>query len=266
MKIFEFMQPQRSDEAVGTALRGIGSVAAQAVNKSLGTNIGGTAAGARAAPGFAGQAAANANRVMITKLAQEQAELWAQSLQAALKQSGTPYMSQLSQTELAKIATDMVNRTLDRTGLDNYLQLANVVDPARRPEAQTLQRTITDLVAKLGKTAVSPTIRAGELERENQTIWNELATAIARMQNLVTFYRKQPGSQSGAQPGAGQTAASLTPGGANTVLNAAMQATGIGMNNLRRLNAVIRQGGQQLNITTTGSPTLDALLKAARLI
>jgi hypothetical protein len=257
MKIFEFMQPQRTDEALGTALKGIGSVAAQAVNKSLGTNLGGTSAGAQAAPGFAGQAAAQANQGMIKKLAQEQAELWAQSLQAALKQSGTPYTSQLNQAELVKIATGMVNRTLDRTGLDNYQQLISAVDQTKRPEAQALQKTITDLVTRLGKTAVSPTIRTGELERENQTIWNELATAIAKAQNLVTFNRKQLGT--------GQTAA-IPPGGANPQLQAAMQATGINRATLAKLNAVVRQSGQKLNITTTGSATLDALLKAAKLL
>lgn len=256
MKIYEFMQPQRSDEAVGTALRGIGSVAAQSVNRALGTNMGGVTAGAQAAPGFAGQAAAKANQAMITKLAQEQAGLWAQSLQAALKQSGTPYTSQLNAAELTKIATDMVNRTLDRTGLDNYLQLANAVEQAKRPEAQALQKSMTDLIARLSKTATSPSIRAGELERENQTIWTELATAIAQAQNLVTFNRKQTGA---AQPTAAST-------GANTQLQAAMQATGITRAALAKLNAVIRQSGQKLNITTTGSTTLDALLKAAKLI
>lgn len=256
MKIFEFMQPQRTDEALGTALRGIGSVAAQAINKSMGTNIGGVAAGAQAAPGFAGQAAAKVNQTLVKQLAQEQAGLWAQSLQAALKQSGTPYMSQLNQAELAKIATDMVNRTLDRTGLNSYQQLANAVDQAKRPEAQALQKTMTDLITRLSKTAVSPSIRAGELEKENQTIWGELANTIAQTQNLITFNRKQSGFS-------GSTS---TPGGANPQLQAAMQATGINRAALAKLNAVVRQSGQKLNVTTTGSATVDALLKAAKLI
>lgn len=255
MKIYEFMQPQRTDEALGTALRGIGSVAAQAVNKGLGTNIGGVTAGAQAAPGFAGQAAAQANQALVKKLAQEQSGLWAQSLQAALKQSGTPYMSQLNQADLTKIATDMVNRTLDRTGLNNYQQLAGAVDQKQSALAQTLQKNITDLITRLSKTAVSPNIGAGELERENQTIWNELANNIAQAQNLVTFNRKQTGA-----------AAATALGGANPQLQAAMQATGINRAALAKLNAVIRQSGQKLNITSTGSSTLDALLKAAKLI
>lgn len=253
MKIFEFMQPHRTDEALGTALRGIGSVAAQAMNQSLGTNIGGVAAGARVAPGFAGSAAAQTNQVLVKQLAQEQAGLWAQSLQAALKQAGTPYMSQLNQAELEKIARDMVNRTLERTTLNSYQQLANTVDPAKKAEAQAVQKSIDTLIQQLAKTAVSPSIRSSELERENARIWNLLATEIAKTQNLATFDRKQ----------------TLTPSTnttANPQLQAAMKATGMNAATLAKLNAVVKQSGQRLNITTTGSATVDALLKAAKLI
>lgn len=257
MKIYEFMQPQRSDEALGQALRGIGSVAAQAVNQGLGTNIGGVGATARAAPGFAGSAAANVNQAMITRLAQEQAQLWTQSLQAALKQSGTVDMSKLDQTQLVKIATDMVNRTLDRTGLDSYQQLVSTVEPTVKADAQLVQDRITKNIALLGKTATSSNIMPGNVEKKNQETWNLLATDIARAQNLVTFNRKQSGISAGT---------TTTPGGANPQLQAAMQATGINRAALAKLNAVVRQSGQKLNVTTTGSATVDALLKAAKLI
>lgn len=253
MKIYEFMQPQRTDEALGTALQGIGSVAAQAINKSLGTNIGGVTAGATAAPGFGAQAAAQANQGMIKQLAQEQSELWAQSLQAALKQARTPYMSQLNQPELEKIAVDMVNRTLDRSGLNSYQQLVNTVDPAKKAEAQAVVRALDFLTNQLAKTAVSPSLSSSALARENVRIWNRLATEIAKTQNLATFNRKQ-------------TLTPATNTAANPQLQAVMQATGINARALARLNAAVRQSGQRLNITTTGSATVDALLKAAKLI
>jgi ribosomal protein L20 len=254
MKIYEFMQPTVANEAVGTALRGIASVAGQAVNTALGTNIGGTAAGARAAPGFTDTAAAQANQGMIKQLAQEQSELWAQSLQAALRQSGSPYMSQLNQANLEKIARDMVNRTLDRTAINNYQQLAGVVDTSKTAEARVLQKNIDNLVLQLAKTAVSPTIRSSELQRENIKIWTQLAEKIAQTQNLATFHRKQLATMPG------------NTGAANPQLQAAMKATGINAATLAKLNAVVKQSGQRLNITTTGSATVDALLKAAKLI
>lgn len=253
MKIYEFMQPHSTNEALGAALRGIGSVAAQAINKNLGTNIGGVAGGARVAPGAEKTAALAVNQGLAKQLSQEQSGLWSQALQAAMKRAGTPYMSQLNQAELEKIARDMVNRTLERTTINSYQQLANTVDPAKKAEAQAVQKSIDTLIQQLAKTAVSPSIRSSELERENAKIWNLLATEIAKTQNLATFDRKQ----------------TLTPAtnlAANPQLQAAMKATGMNAATLAKLNGVVKQSGERLNITTTGSATVDALLKAAKLI
>jgi len=278
MQIHELTRPQQTNEAISLsniksaagkignqvksaagkigdriAQNPVASALAQSMNQSLGTNIGGAAAGARVAPGFAGQAATQVNQGMVKQLAQEQAGLWAQSLQAALKQTGTPYMSQLNQAELEKIARDMVNRTLERTTINSYQQLANTVDTAKKPEAQAVQKSIDTLIQQLAKTAVSPSIRSSELERENAKIWNLLATEIAKTQNLATFNRKQ-------------TLTPATNTAANPQLQAAMKATGMNAATLAKLNGVVKQSGERLNITTTGSATVDALLKAAKLI
>lgn len=258
MKIYEFMQPHSTNEALGTALRGIGSVAAQAINKNLGTNIGGVAAGARAAPGDEKTAALAVNQGLAKQLSQEQSGLWSQALQAAMKRANTTYIAQLDANELTKIAQDMINRTLDRTGYDSYQSIKNFTkDPALKSQAQALETSITSLVTKLIKTTLSPTIGSSELSKETNKIWNDLAQQIAQTQNFLTFNRDQLRGGSGA---------ATVGAAANPQLQAAMKATGINSQTLAKLNAVIRQSGEKINVTTTGSPTVDALLKQAKLI
>jgi len=260
MQIHELSRRRQTNEGFMDAMRAIKSGAAQSINQNLGTNIGGATAGATVAPGYAQQAATGATAPLINKIAQEKSEQWDQTLAAAMKNENTPYMSQLDGNNLTTIATKMVNNDLRTLGND-YKTLAANIDPASmggkgQQMARDIVTRIDNEITELINTAKNPSYNPKTLKDLNQKSWQKLAGLIHTAMSMGQFQR-------GASNPAAATASNPA---ASPQLNAAMQAMGVDAAGLMKLNAAVRQSGQKLNITSTGSSLVDSLLKAAKLL
>jgi hypothetical protein len=236
----------------------VASALAQSMNRNLGTNIGGAAAGASVAPGYAQQAATSVTAPLIKQMAQEKAQMWDQTLAAAMNNEKTTDPGQLDSNNLTAIATKMVNNDLRALGND-YKKLATSVDPASMGgKGQQMAR---DIVARIDKGIVElvnavkdPSNTAKILKDINQKKWQELAGLIHTATSMAQFQRDA------------STKAAATNPAADPQLNAVMQAMGVDAAGLMKLNAEVTRSGQKLNITSTGSPMVDSLLKAAKLL
>ena len=257
MQIHELTRRQ-TNEGFMDAMGAIKSGVKQSINQNLGTNFGGAAAGASVAPGYAQQAATGATAPLIKKMAQEKAGMWDQTLAAAMKNENTPYASQLDGNNLTAIATKMVNNDLRALGND-YKKLETNVDPASmggkgQQMARDIVQRIDNEITKLINTAKDPGNTPKTLQDLNQKAWQELAGLIHTAMSMAQFQRDA------------STKAAATNPAADPQLNAAMQAMGVDAAGLMKLNAEVKQSGQKLNITSTGSPMVDSLLKAAKLL
>jgi len=257
MQIHELTRRQ-TNEGFMDAMGAIKSGVAQSINQNLGTNFGGAAAGASVAPGYAQQAATGATAPLIKKMAQEKAGMWDQTLAAAMKNENTPYASQLDGNNLTAIATKMVNNDLRALGND-YKKLETNVDPASmggkgQQMARDIVQRIDNEITKLINTAKDPGNTPKTLQDLNQKAWQELAGLIHTAMSMAQFQRDASTKAAAANPAA------------DPQLNAVMQAMGVDAAGLMKLNAEVKQSGQKLNITSTGSPMVDSLLKAAKLL
>jgi hypothetical protein len=283
MQIHELTRPQQTNEAISLsniksaagkignqvksaagkmgdriAQNPVASALAQSMNRNLGTNIGGAAAGASVAPGYAQQAATGVTAPLIKKIAQDKAQMWDQTLAAAMNNEKTTDPGQLDSNNLTAIATKMINNDLTALG-NNYKRLETSVDPASMGgKGQQMAR---DIVARIDKGIVElvnavkdPNNTAKILKDVNQKNWQELAGLMHTATSMAQFQRNASTKASAAAPAA------------DPQLNAAMQAMGVDAAGLMKLNAEVKQSGQKLNITSTGSPMVDSLLKAAKLL
>jgi hypothetical protein len=272
MQIHELTRPQQTNEAISLsniksaagkmgdriAQNPVASALAQSMNRNLGTNIGGAAAGASVAPGYAQQAATGVTAPLIKKIAQDKAQMWDQTLAAAMNNEKTTDPGQLDSNNLTAIATKMINNDLTALG-NNYKRLETSVDPASMGgKGQQMAR---DIVARIDKGIVElvnavkdPNNTAKILKDVNQKNWQELAGLMHTATSMAQFQRNASTKASAAAPAA------------DPQLNAAMQAMGVDAAGLMKLNAAVNQSGQKLNITSTGSPMVDSLLKAAKLL
>jgi hypothetical protein len=258
MQIHELSRRRRTNEGFMDAMGAIKSGVAQSINQNLGTNIGGAAAGATVAPGYAQQAATGATAPLIKKMAQEKAGMWDQTLAAAMKNENTPYMSQLDGNNLTAIAAKMVNNDLGALGND-YKKLAANVDPASmggkgQQMARDIVTRIDNAIVELVNAVKDPSNTAKILKDINQKKWQELAGLIHTAMSMSQFQRDASTKAATANPAA------------NPQLNAVMQAMGVDAAGLAKLNAAVKQSGQKLNVTSTGSSMVDSLLKAAKLL
>lgn len=256
MQIHELSRRQKTNEGFMDAMGAIKSGVAQSINQNLGTNIGGAAAGATVAPGYSQQAATGATAPLIKRMANEKSVLWDKTLAAAMKNENTPYMSQLDGNNLTTIATKMVNNDLTALGND-YKNLAAKVDPASmggkgQQMAKDIVTRIDNTIVELVNAVKDPSNTAKILKDINQKKWQELAGLIHTAMSMSQFQR-------------GASSPAATPA-ASPQLNAAMAAMGVDAAGLMKLNSAVRQSGQKLNITSTGSPMVDSLLKAAKLL
>lgn len=257
MQIHELTRRQ-TNEGFMDAMGAIKSGVAQSINQNLGTNIGGAAAGATVAPGYAQQAATGATAPLIKQMAQEKAQLWDQTLASAMNNEKTTNPGQLDSNNLTAIATKMVNNDLRALGND-YKNLASNVDPASmggkgQQMARDIVTRIDNSIVELINAVKDPSNTAKMLKDINQKKWQELAGLIHTAMSMAQFQRDA------------STKAAATNPAANPQLNAVMQAMGVDAAGLMKLNAAVKQSGQKLNVTSTGSPMVDSLLKAAKLL
>ena len=152
------------------ALKGIGGVAAQGINQALGTNIGGVAAGAAAAPGQIQKTALQIN----TQVAQQQAKQLARTYAQIASRLGTN----------AGALQNEINRTVSQNLIPSIRDIARLpgqVDPSQKATADQLVKTIETAIATLS----NPSTAANAAQAEK--VWLSLTTAAAQAQNLARF-------------------------------------------------------------------------------
>ena len=157
------------------AIKGIGSVAAQGINQTLGTNIGGAEAGAAAAPGQKQQTALQIN----TQLAQQQAQQLARNY---AKIAGQPGIDPATlRNELNRIVFKQLF-----SNIASINDLAGKVDPSLKQVADQLARRINSAMTTLSnpRTATNTAL--------SQKVWTGLTTAAMQYRNLLRF---RPGSK-----------------------------------------------------------------------
>lgn len=163
------------NEGFMDAIKGIGSVAAQGINQTLGTNIGGAEAGAAAAPGQRQQTALQIN----TQLAQQQAQQLARNY---AKIAGQPGIDPATlRNELNRI---VFKQLLPR--ITSINDLADNIDPSLKQVADQLARRINSAMTTLSnpRTATNTAL--------SQKVWTGLTTAALQYRSLSRF---RPGSK-----------------------------------------------------------------------
>ena len=181
------------NEGFMDAVKGIGSVAAQSLNKNLGTNIGGAAAGARVAPGQIQQTALQIN----SQLAQKQAE------QLAADYAQVAAQPNVNSTILRNELNIIISKRLIPQ-IRDINQLPGLVDPSQKSLADQIVRRVNSAVITLSnpKVAAKPEL--------SQKVWSQLTNVAAQAQNLMVF---NPAKQKPAKPGAPAPAPAQTSGG-----------------------------------------------------
>lgn len=172
MQIHEITKNKIS-EGFMDAIKGIGGVAAQGLNKTLGTNIGGAGAGAAVAPGQMQKTALQIN----TQLAQQQAKKLANDYaQIAAQASTTGVNANALQDDLERIVYQQL-----MPGVRDIAQLPAMVDPS--------QKTAADQIVQQVKSAMTTllNIRTASDPKLSEKTWTVLTTAAAQAQNLRRF-------------------------------------------------------------------------------
>lgn len=250
MQIHEITYKKRVDEGFMDAIKGIGSVAAQGMNQSFGTNIGGAGATAKVAPGVGAQTASvKAAQTLAPKIADQQNNLWSQSLQAMMANQQVQSLKQLDKGDLAAALNNQINRVLDTT---DWRQSLSRVDPkafggSGAQAAQKVNSYMETAIRNLLSSVASADVLDKNLQTKNLQNWNQIANMVIQIQNMQQFNQQKTGS--------GGTSVS-TPQQASTVLNKA----GVKGPSLTGLQSVMNSLGPIPTGTLTN--TQRSLLKA----
>ena len=275
MQIHEITFKKRVNEGFMDAVKGIGSIAAGGVNQALGTNIGGTMAGAQMGAGSiaAQKASTQLAATLAPKIAQEQSKLWSQNIRGMMQNQQVMSPSDLDKNELVKAVNDQVNRLLQTYNVANWKDLPNKVNPAAYGGSgtQAAKKVVQDMgmaINNLVKNVYAPGAKTTNIQQANDAAWKQIADMVIQIQNLSQF-ASGTGAAKAGQPAQAQQASAAravsTGGVASPSTQAAMAALGTNPQGLAQLNALVkRSGGQKMN--PTGNQYVDALLKTAKLL
>jgi hypothetical protein len=192
MQIHEITIKNKVNEGFMDAVKGIGSVAAQGINQSLGTNLGGVAAGAIVGPGQRQQAALQINKGLAAKQAQQLSNQYIQSVNSAMKQDGVQSPAQMATVTQAAIRKEIdqiiFKQLLGQAYVQDLNQLNAKVEKSVKPQMASIVNKINS--ARRGvydlTTAQNP--------QDSLYKWTELATAAAEAINLITFASQGKGA------------------------------------------------------------------------
>lgn len=168
------------NEGFMDAVKGIGSIAASGINQAIGTNIGGTLAGAHADPLKTQQQALqlglNAAKQQATTLAAQHQQL----VKQLAKQSGNAdgSLNPEEQEQLEKVVNRIVFGQLVRT--NDLNSLSAKVDKADQPRMAQLTNTVASAIPALDDPVKS-------LSKENINTWVTVTQAAAEIKNLLAF-------------------------------------------------------------------------------
>jgi len=196
MQIHELTSNRRTvNEGPMAALKGIGTVAAQGVNQALGTNIGGTGAGAYQGSGLAAQAAATkANAPLVKKMAIDMQNNWLKRDMPNLMKAAPNGV--VDPEDQADAITRIINSSLK-------------FDYTRPPVDPNAREGTADENAKLDSEAIARSIQTlvGPGEKTADTYWqvfSTIARSIVSLQSLSSFNRNSTQATPDAQRAAEQ--------------------------------------------------------------
>lgn len=263
MQIFEITAKKQLDEVnIGATVGAIGSAIGNKIlntaGQAAGVDGGDFAAaitGGTPKTGYAGQqAAAQDAQPVIKQQAQAAQTAWKTQTAQMAKAAGASF-AQINATQKHDALKKFVNDHLMGGRVTDYTQLPNLVDPKSfgGKGQQLARQTVANIEAMINSIltldpAVTPT-------KQQTQAWEQLAGMAYNATNQATF-----------QAGYGNQATPNTPTkAADPRASALMSAMGLGMDDVAKLNAVMKQKGG-FKGQATGDPYIDGLLKAAQLI
>lgn len=247
MQIHEIFNRKPTNEGV------LGQLASNVSQKVLGTDVFDKTD--KALGPEAEQRARGMSKSMITTQAATNQKLWNQAVADMMKRAGAGSAAELDSAARQSLAinlTNQLNQNFLQGKIKDYKQLAAAVE-VPKPPSQTPPATevVPAIDAAMDQIA---SLRNINNPQASTADWQKLATAAYDALALLQFH-----------PKAGTDAAPTSRTVADPQTDAALKATGMDADTLTKLNAVVRQSGGA-TVKATGNPTIDGILKAARLL
>ena len=257
MQIHEIFQKRRVNEgALGAIAGGVASqLASTASQKVLGIDVFDKTGQDIARGPEAEQRARAMSKSMIATQAATNQKLWNQGVATMMRQAGVGSAAQLDPTSRQSLNINLSNqlhKNFLQGMIKDYKQLAAAVE-VPKPPSQTPPATevIPAIEAAMDQIA---SLRNIDNPQASTADWQKLATAAYDAMALLQFH-----SKAGAEQAARGGRAAIDP-----QTDAALQAIGLDADGLKKLNAVVKKSGG--TVKATGNPTIDGILKAARLL
>lgn len=247
MQIHEIFNRKPTNEGV------LGQLASNVSQKVLGMDVFDKTGQDIARGPEAEQRARAAAKSMIKTQAATNQRLWNQAVATMMKEKGVVSADQLdsvSKQSLAINLTNQLNQNFLQGKIKDYKRLADVVE-VPKPPSQTPPATevVPAIEAAMNQIASLQNINKPPASEAD---WIALATAAYDALALLQFHPK--GGKADAQT-------AVADPQTTKVLNAA----GIGQDALTAIKAAVRQNGGP-EVRATGNPTIDGILKAAKLL
>lgn len=249
MQIHEIFNRKPTNEGV------LGQLASTVSQKVLGTDVFDKTNQDRVGGPEAEQQARAASKSMIATQAATNQKLWNQGIATMMKQAGVASADQLdsaAQQSLVINLNNQLHKNFLQGKIKDYKQLGTVTE-IPKPPSQTPPATevVPAIEAAMDQIASLSNI---DKPQASQADWLKLATAAYDAMALLQFHPK--GGVAAAQTGRIVS---------DPKTDAALRAIGMDAAALAKLNAVVRQSGGA-TVKATGNPTIDGILKAARLL
>lgn len=263
MQIFEITANKQLNEVnIGATVGAIGSAIGNKLLTTAGqaAGVGGQDYAAAVTGGTvqtgdaAQQAAAKAAQPIIKQQAQAAQTAWKNQTAQMAKAAGASF-TQINPVQKQQALKKFVNDQLMGGRVTDYTQLPGLVDPKSfgGKGQQLARQTVANIDAAINNIlAMDPSVTP---TRQQTQAWEQLAGMTYNATNQATF-----------QAGYGsQTGGKMPARTADPRASALMSAMGLGMDDVAKLNAVMKSKGG-FKGQATGDPYIDGLLKAARLI
>jgi hypothetical protein len=259
MQIHEIFQKRRVNEGVLGAIAGgakaiAGGVASQlastASQKVLGTDVFDKTD--KALGPEAEQRARAMSKSMIATQAATNQKLWNQAVANMMKQTGAGSAAELDPTSRQSLTINLSNqlhKNFLQGMIKDYKQLAAAVE-VPQPPSQTPPATevVPAIEAAMNQIA---SLENMDKPQASTADWQKLATAAYDAMALLQFHSKAGAEQAARAAVDPQT-------------DAALRTIGLDAAGLEKLNDLASKNGKPIN--ATGNPTIDGILKAARLL
>lgn len=248
MQIHEIFQKKRVNEGV------LSQLASTASQKVLGIDVFDKTGQDIARGPEAEQRARAASKSMIATQAATNQKLWNQAVANMMKQTGAGSAAQLDPTSRQSLTINLSNqlhKNFLQGMIKDYKQLAAAVE-VPKPPSQTPPATevVPAIEAAMNQIA---SLENMDKPQASTADWQKLATAAYDAMALLQFHSKA---------GAEQAARSVRAADPQT--DAALRTIGLDAAGLEKLNDLASKNGKTIN--ATGNPTIDGILKAARLL